>query len=43
LWKPALVLAALLPYGNFRRRARRRTTLADGFFCTCFGMLPIVR
>jgi hypothetical protein len=28
-WNPALVLAAILPFGNLERRARRRTAFAN--------------
>jgi hypothetical protein len=42
MWNPALVLAALLPFGNLGRRARRRTALADCFFQICLGILPTV-
>jgi hypothetical protein len=42
VWNPALVLAALLPFGNLGMRARRRTALADYFFQICLGILPMV-
>ncbi len=42
VWNPALMLAALLPFGNLGRGARRRTTSADCFFQICLGILLIV-